>query len=189
MKKSQFWAFTLIEFMVAVTIFVLISLMAFAPYSYYINKSKVKQTGKEVSQLIYESKNMALNGIVWETSNISVWVYFDVAQDDIIKVIPFDYSITPDAINPTLVENALTASWLTQLILQPWIELESINNQTKWLIYFQAITWSWWVYSWNTLQKIPWNTNVDIEFSYKNSNASTLRKTIKYIQKTQIVDY
>jgi Tfp pilus assembly protein PilE len=50
--------------MVAVTIFVLISLMAFAPYSYYINKSKVKQTGKEVSQLIYESKNMALNGIV-----------------------------------------------------------------------------------------------------------------------------
>lgn len=163
--------------------------MAFAPYSYYINKAKVKQTGKEVSQLIYEAKNMALNGIIWETSNLSVGVYFDTTWDDVVEVIAFDHDISPSDINPTLVSNALSGSGITQLRLQPWIQLENIYSENKWLIYFQSINWSGWVYLGNNFDKLPWETNVDIEFSYKGSNASTLRKTVQYIQETQIVDY
>ena len=52
-------------------------MMAFAPYSFYLNKSKVKHTSKEISQIIYEAKNKAINGSATSTGNISIGIYFD----------------------------------------------------------------------------------------------------------------
>jgi hypothetical protein len=42
-------------------------MIAFAPYSFYLNKSKVKHTDKEISQSIYEAKNKAINGTATAT--------------------------------------------------------------------------------------------------------------------------
>jgi hypothetical protein len=47
-------------------------MIAFAPYSFYLNKSKVKHTDKEISQSIYEAKNKAINGSATSTGNVSI---------------------------------------------------------------------------------------------------------------------
>jgi prepilin-type N-terminal cleavage/methylation domain-containing protein len=54
-------AFTLIEFMVAITIMAIMLLIVYAPYSYYSNKAKVKITSKEISQILFEARNMAIH--------------------------------------------------------------------------------------------------------------------------------
>lgn len=188
MKKSQFWAFTLIEFMVAITIFVIISLMAFAPYSYYINKTKVKNTGKEVTQMIYEAKNMAFNGVVGNSGNISVWVYFDSDENNLIRIIPFDHSIHPDDMDSGIVSTALANDSLLELRLQPGVQFDAIGWEDKWLIYFQSINGESWVFTWNWFQENS-DENIEIDFSFKWATWWPLTKKIKYIQKTQIVDY
>jgi hypothetical protein len=43
------------------TIFIIISVISFAPYAFYMNKAKIQHTDKELSQIIYEAKNMAVN--------------------------------------------------------------------------------------------------------------------------------
>ncbi len=189
MKYSQNSAFTLIEFLVAMTIVALISVMAFVPYWYYLNKSKVKHTQKEVTQVIYEAKNMALNGRVWVNNNISVGVYFDSNNADEIKVIPFNFDTTLDqiSVNDTLIENALSQTGVLNLQLQPGMWFEKINWEDKWLIYFQAISGSGWILTWETFSKFPWE--VDIEFAYKKATGWSLRDSITYFPETQIVDY
>jgi Tfp pilus assembly protein PilE len=47
------------EFLVASTIVVLLTLMTYVPYSHYQNKAKIKIASREISQSFYESKNMA----------------------------------------------------------------------------------------------------------------------------------
>jgi prepilin-type N-terminal cleavage/methylation domain-containing protein len=59
MKK----AFTLIEFMIAITIISILMVMTYAPYNYYSNKAKVRVTAKEISQSLYESRNLAIHGL------------------------------------------------------------------------------------------------------------------------------
>jgi prepilin-type N-terminal cleavage/methylation domain-containing protein len=64
-------AFTLIELMVAITIFFVMLGAAYAPYQYYMNKAKVRNTMKEISSSLYEARNMAVNGTT-SGSNISI---------------------------------------------------------------------------------------------------------------------
>ncbi len=189
MKYSQKSAFTLIEFLIAITIVAIISVMAFVPYWFYLNKSKVKHTQKEVTQVIYEAKNMALNGRIWENKNISVWVYFDSNNPDEIKVIPFNYDITLNQIssNNVLIENALSETGVLNLQLQPGMWFEKIDWEDKWLIYFQAISGSGWVLAWGGFWTTSWKT--EIEFSYKKATGWSLRNSITYFPETQIVDY
>jgi prepilin-type N-terminal cleavage/methylation domain-containing protein len=54
-------AFTLIELMIAITIIVILTMASYAPYTYYQNKAKLKVTSREISQLLYEARNMAIN--------------------------------------------------------------------------------------------------------------------------------
>lgn len=189
MKYSQNSAFTLIEMIIAITIFVLLWAMVFWPYAYYLNKSKVKHTQKEATQLIYEAKNMALNGRVGEEKNISVWVYFDSNNADKIKVIPFEYATTLENIstNSSLITNALSQTGVLNLTLQPGITFQKIAGEDKWLIYFQAINGSGWVLVGNNFSQQP--GNIDIEFAFKDATSWALRQSITYIQETQIVDY
>lgn len=189
MKYSQKSAFTLIEFLIAITIVAIISVMAFGPYWFYVNKSKVKHTQKEVTQVIYEAKNMALNGRVWENKNISVGVYFDSNNADEIQVLPFSYSTTLDDIsnNNLLIDNALSQTGVLNLQLQPGMWFEKINGENKWFIYFQAISGSGWVLVWDNFWTI--SREIEIEFAYKNATGWSLRDSITYFPETQIVDY
>lgn len=187
MKYSQNSAFTLIEMIIAITIVVLMSIMAFAPYSYYLNKSKVKHTQKEVSQLIYEAKNMALNGIVWVDKNISVWVYFDINDNSRVELLSFPYDLSFWNLTQTKISDAQSIEPIATLTLQPGIQFEEMWWESKWIIYFQAISASWWVKTWESFTSYTWDTQ--LVFSYKWANNGPLRQSIQYIQDTQIVDY
>jgi prepilin-type N-terminal cleavage/methylation domain-containing protein len=57
-KKS---AFTLIELMITITIIVVLTMVTYAPYNYYQNKAKLKVSLREIGQLLYEARNMAVN--------------------------------------------------------------------------------------------------------------------------------
>jgi prepilin-type N-terminal cleavage/methylation domain-containing protein len=54
-------AFTLIELIITITIVAILTMLSYAPYNYYQNKSKLKITTREISQLLYESRNIAVN--------------------------------------------------------------------------------------------------------------------------------
>jgi len=54
-------AFTLIELIVVITIFCIMLLATYIPYTYYQTKAKVKFAVKDISQSIYEARNMAIN--------------------------------------------------------------------------------------------------------------------------------
>jgi len=61
MKNKLLRAFTLIEFMVAISIFFILATASYAPYSYYSKKAKIRLTGKEISQILNEARNMSIN--------------------------------------------------------------------------------------------------------------------------------
>jgi prepilin-type N-terminal cleavage/methylation domain-containing protein len=61
MKFLQKKAFTLIELLIAITIFFILTLITYVPYNFYMNKVKVRNTIKEISQSLYEARNMAIN--------------------------------------------------------------------------------------------------------------------------------
>jgi hypothetical protein len=47
--------------MIAITIVAFLMIASYAPYSYYQNKAKLKVATREISQVLYEAKNMAIN--------------------------------------------------------------------------------------------------------------------------------
>lgn len=69
MKNKPNKAFTLIELLIAITIFFLISVMSYAPYNFYQKKVAIKNTGKQIAQTILRAKNMAVNGLINNDEN------------------------------------------------------------------------------------------------------------------------
>jgi prepilin-type N-terminal cleavage/methylation domain-containing protein len=61
MKNKNKLAFTLIELVIAMTIFFILVTMSYIPYNYYINKAKIRTSIREISQSLYEARNMAIN--------------------------------------------------------------------------------------------------------------------------------
>ena len=183
LQKKKIW-FTLIELIVSISIFFLLSMMAFAPYSFYLNKSKVKHTSKEISQVIYAAKNKSINGSATSTWNLSTWIYFDSMWDNkhSYKLLSFPHAITTSNI---LLENAV---WVIESKLQPWIQFEKIWWKSKWIIFFRSITGSGVVLTWGSLL-IDSDNEIDVEYSYKWASYWLLHWKLQYFQDTQIVDY
>ena len=187
MKNINNQWFTLIELIIVITIIVIISLIAFAPYAFYMNKAKVKYTNKELSQAIYEAKNMAKNGSIKTSSNISVWLYFD---GDNSKNNYYLYSFPYD-IN-TIWLSLSDGQLIQKYNLQPGIQIDKFNweDKGKGLILFRAISGSWYVFKWNNLDLIDRSNNViEIDYSYKWSTQPGLKNSLIYFQDTQIIDY
>lgn len=181
--------FTLIELMVAITIIGILSIMSYSPYSYYQNKASLKVTAREVSQLLYESRNMAINWAIWNQWNVSIWVYFDTSStlNNQIKVFSFPHDM--DKLN------ILNSEWwdirlLKTLTLKKWILIDKIEDKKNLLFFFDSITWELSYYNW-----ISWTRNnvtddiVSINFSFKWSTSPNLNKTINYYTNTNIIDY
>jgi len=185
MKK---W-FTLIELMVSITIVVILTIISYAPYNYYQNKSRLKITSREISQLLSESRNMAVNWAIGNDKNISIWVYFDTnsTSNNVIKVFSYPYNIDKLLISNTEIWDV---KLLKTLVLSKWVILDNIEGKSNFLIMFDSITWNINYYSWT------WSTRnsiiediVSINFSFKWSNSPNLNKTIKYYTNTNIIDY
>lgn len=181
--------FTLIELMVSITIIAILSIMSYSPYSYYQNKASLKITAREVSQLLYESRNMAVNWAIWNQWNVSIWVYFDTSSilNNQIKVFSFPHDM--DKLN------ILNTEWwnirlIKTLTLKKWILIEKIEDKWNLLFFFDSITWNLSYYNW-----VWWTRNnvtddiVSINFSFKWSTSPNLNKTINYYTNTNIIDY
>ena len=193
-------AFTLIELMIAITIVVLLTMATYAPYNYYQNKAKLKVSVKEISQLLYESRNKAINGAIWNNSNVSIWVYFssDPLENNKIQVLSYPYDIDPLAITYLI-------GWQVQLektlVLRQGIQLDEIEWRNDFLMVFDAITWNKRYYTWQNGVRVtlydssdsnpidPDLQEVDISFSFKWSTSPNFQKTIHYISSTNIIDY
>ena len=185
-------AFTLIELMIAITIMVILTMAAYAPYSYYQNKAKLKVTTREVSQLLYESRNMAINWAVWNDWNISIWVYFDANEKDKVKIFSYPYDI--DSLDISYIQST-DIKLLKTLILRKWIQIDNVDSKQNLLFVFDAITWdiSYYTWVWANRTTIDLNNSdndiINIWFSYKWSSSPNLNKTINYFTNTNIIDY
>jgi len=184
--KSKKW-FTLIELMIVITIIAIVSMVSYAPYNYYKNKAKLKNTASKITQLLYDSRNMAVNGMVGSMWNVSVWVYFDSNNNNEINVYSYPHNINQADID--------YVEWwdikkIKSIYLDKWIQIDWIEGMDNLLFYFDSISWDVKYYNWNWWVRtlIP-DDEVVIDFSYNWSTSPNLKKTISYFTSTNIIDY
>lgn len=181
--------FTLIELLISITIIVFLTMSVYAPYNYYQNKAKLKITTRDISQLLFESRNMAINWAVWNLGNVSIWVYFDTSfwNNNIVKVFSYPYNIEEQNINNI---NLGETQLIKELILRKWIEIIDLEWKDNLLFIFESITWKLTYYSWNSGNKTILNDDIiDIKFWYKWSTSDNLSRTINYFTNTNIIEY
>lgn len=182
-------AFTLIELLISITIVIILMMVAYAPYNYYQNKAKLKITAREVSQLLYESKNMAVNWAIWINWNVSIWVYFDtdLSWNNKIKVFSYPYNIQFSDIDKVEWWNV---KLLKEYNLKNWVILNNIEWKNDILFLFESITWDLSYYTWESnIRNTIEDDIISLNFSYKWSDLVTLNKTINYFTSTNIIDY
>lgn len=182
-------AFTLIEMIISITIVVILTMMTFAPYSYYQNKTKLKVTTREISQIILDWKNMAMNWAVWELWNVSIWVYFDTSASEKWSVKVFSYPYDIDSLDISNIPDG-DIKLLKTLNLQKWVEIDEVTWKENMIFFFDAISWDLSCYSWNGSTRTKIEEDImTIDFSYKNATSNNLKRTIKYFTSTNIIDY
>ncbi len=192
MKFLHNKAFTLIELLISITIFFILTMVTYVPYNFYMNKVKVRNTIKEISQSLYEARNMAINWISnW--SNRSVWLYIDIEEKDTLNFFSYPHAFTSNKITkPIFSDSDSDIEFIKSYKLLEWMKLRSINWKNNWLFFFDAITWKWKYYYWDDLldRETISNDKIYIEFSFKNAVVwSSLYWKITYFTKTNIVDY
>jgi len=168
-------AFTLLELLISITIATILMTMVYAPYNYYTNKVKVKLTGKEISQILASSRNIAIH---WADSSWSIdsfsWKNIDILVNfsswaNFVDVYSFAFDDT------TSLFSTWTAISVKKYDLQQGMQ---INTDAK--FRFDAITWSG-SYSGDD------NNKVIIDYSFKWSNDLAWKLT--YYTLTNISDY
>lgn len=180
--------FTLIELMIAITIIVILTMSSYAPYNYYQNKAQLKITTREISQVLYESRNMAMNWAISNSWNVSIWVYFDSLWKNEIKIFSYPHDIDNWKITYIIWKDG--TELIKTLKLRKWIQIDSIEKLSNILFVFDAITWELNYYNW-----VNWRRNtiiddeISINFSYKGSSSKNLRRSIDYFTNTYIIDY
>lgn len=187
MKINNKW-FTLIELTIVITIIWLMMSMAYAPYNYFQKKAQVKIAAKEISKTISESRNMAIHWIssTWSW-NLSIWVYFDTTNwnNNIIKIFAYPYSYWTGS------QIVLNNDYLLKEIkIQKYMQIDKINDNNKVLLLFDAITWNWNYFSFDSWKEdlIISENKIKIDFSYYWAT-TWLKSFIVYYTKTYISDY
>lgn len=189
-KYTKIKAFTLIELMVTITIMVLVWWATYMNFAYSQNKMNLKLTAKDISQALYNARNMAINWLDSSSWNVSVWVYFDNSVDNKSKISFFSYPYDLD-INSTDLLSTDSKKLIKKIDFYKYIELNWVENKDKFLFLFQAISWSGYYYY---RDSTPWKksfegNSIDIKISLNQSESSNLTKDIKYIIWTNIIDY
>jgi hypothetical protein len=150
----------------------------------------LKLTAKDISQALYNARNMAINWLDSSSWNVSVWVYFDNSVDNKSKISFFSYPYDLD-INSTDLLSTDSKKLIKKIDFYKYIELNWVENKDKFLFLFQAISWSGYYYY---RDSTPWKksfegNSIDIKISLNQSESSNLTKDIKYIIWTNIIDY
>ncbi len=184
-KKNK--AFTLIEFMIAITIMAIMLLVVYVPYNYYSNKAKVKITSKEISQILFEARNLAIHWLDNWAWNLSVWVYFDSSEatKNEIRLFSYPYSYTWAQIIPS--ESDPNVSMFKTYKLQDWVEIDSVWWEENALFYFEAINGNGSYFYYKPNKNSFTDNIINISYSFKGS--SNLNWEVEYITKTYVSDY
>lgn len=174
--------FTLIELLISITIFLILTMMTYVNYATYQNIAKVKLSLKEVSQSINEARNMAINGYDKNKVNQSIWVFFDVNDKNIVKYYGYNF-------NSWIVLS--DANIIKEKKLQDGIEIEKVSGHNKVMIHFSSIYGLPTIYYFNESgekQDYSWEV-VDFSLSYKWIQNYPFKRNLQYFKNTNVVDY
>ena len=190
---SRHFAFTLIEIVIVVTIVAFLSVVTYVPYQHYNSKAKIRHTEKEISQLLYDARNMAINGVVLDginDSNTAIWVFFNSSLSKIqLYQFPHELEIYEMHVNMSTSHGIL----LQEVTLQPGVQIDSIAWSDRWMLLFQAISWEG-SYHYIDTDGNHWtditDTEIEIIFSFWWAVYPwPLSSKIIYMTDTNIVDY
>ncbi len=184
MKLNKSW-FTLIEFLIASTLFFILVMMTYANYAFYGNISKVRLWLKEISQSINTARNMATNGYDKNWVNQSIWIYFDKNSKNSIKYFTFNYSswVTFSDLNS---DNLLREKKLQENV---WIDYISWKNNM--MIYFSSIYAKpeLFYFDENWDKKAFDDPELNISISFKWNRNYPFKRDLKYFKNTNVIDY
>lgn len=207
MKNQRKKAFTLVELMIVIIIIWLMALLSYAPYNLYQKKAQLRVASREVSQALYESKNMAVSWVSEKTSgstekkNKIVILHLSTENSKNNKI---DYYLK-DFLNfqdekwdfktnlKSNINDIFFSDKFKSKDLQKSIWIKGLEVWTwkysEILIFYAASSWNikilWKNSSWD---EIFWN-ELKIILSYQNTDSDFLKKTLTYYLKTNIVDY
>lgn len=187
LNRNNKW-YTLIEMLIAITIFIIMTVFTFSSYIHYQKKAILHDWIKDLSQSLYEARNFAINWLNSDSYNKTIWLYLE-KNSNVIKYYSYDY----------------TMSW-SQIVLddtRPWIELfktktlndhfyiEDILNKDNWMFLFESISWKGEYFYFDSYwHRNPFSIDeIDIKVSYDHSSSSLLSKYVKFYTHTYITDY
>lgn len=176
--------------MIAIAIIAIIFVPWFINYAYIQNKSNLKLTSKDISQSLYNARNMAINWFDSSSWNLSIWVYFDNRENNKNKLLFYSYPFDLDIENTDLL-NYSDKKFIKEVDFYKWVELKNVEWKDKFLFLFNAISGSWNYYYWdsnNDMKSFSWKT-IDIKISFWWTDSKALTKNIVYVVWTNIVDY
>lgn len=179
MKKNINW-FTLIELLISMTIFFIIVTMTYVNYAYYQNIAKVKISVKELSQSINEARNLAISWYDKNWINQSIWILFDLSNSNEIKFYNFNY-------NSWIILNDNNIIKIKKL--QDKTNIKYISWKNKVMIYFSSIYAKPEIYDLDLWLNIFSTWVLDFSLSFWNSTQFPLKRELKYIKSTNVVDY
>lgn len=181
-------AYTLIELMVVIAIIAIMTIMTYVPYSFYSNKEKVRITAKEVSQSLWEARNMAINGLSNLNSNVQIGLYFDKNFWNKVRYLSYPYDFSGTYItNEDISKNIRLIKDKT---LPDSVNITSINDKENMLLIFHSISWSLDTkYYDGTSFKTYSSWWINVNFWFKWVVSWPLSKIVKYNTKTFITDY
>lgn len=183
MKINKDW-FTLIEMIIAITIFFIFVVWTYVNYAYYQNIAQVKLTLKDISQNLAIARNMSINWIQSGGINQSVWVYFEKNGKN-MKYFLYNYTGAILSISWNSYKEVEFKPNITITNIKAWIQ-----NLDNVLILFDSITWKTSFYNYFTDSFIENDSNIlEIDISFKNATNFPLKRTLKYFKNTSITDY
>jgi len=180
-------AFSLIELIIVINILLLVLWGTYLPYAYMQKKAKLRLGVKQISQTLYEVRNMAINGYSFSGSNRSIGLFLD-AQNNPSLLQVFSYPFDSVVLFP---EERGDIKKIKDFILPEGIVIENIDSQENALFFFEAISWSGTYSYFDSSHGINSFSDeiIPIEISYKNATNVNMRKELKYYTTTNIVDY
>jgi len=199
--KKNLKAFTLVELVVAISIFFAMVIATYIPYAFYQNKAKVNITIKNIAQSINEARNFAINWlekevVVRDTStvpttitkvkkNLNVWILFNKEDKNQIQIFAYPYDMPYNEVITANMTNYVF-TWThkevneniflikTKSFLFP-IKIQSLqvdlSDQDNIFILFDAIKWTPSIYKQNTDYSISTLTGDEVKITAAFKNA------------------
>ena len=177
MIKAGIRGFTLVELLIAMSIFFILVASTYAPYNYYTKKANLSNATKEISQSIYSARNMAINWANESWTNRSIWLYFNnnETSNNFMQLYSYPHNIDESLIVP---EETGSIKLIKNIPLPQWIQIDNIENKDNALFLFSSISWSWSYYFFDPIKNNFALDEIGVNISYKWATWDSLKKKV-----------